>query len=616
MNAGYEHADHESLQHAATPPRPPLQALQPLPALRRVGRSVAQYPGSPPSLPDAQRNARLIADPDQRRLVFESLCATSAAGLAFDAQRLEPLGRVQLCEDGTVLLAPGLAGRRLVLQVCGPFAAYRLTWEPGRGCVLDAIEVLSARVERRTGVSARVRFRYAPGIDAASVEPMEQSDTRCEATVLDVSSGGLAFFVASADALPAVGRTLEGCTITWKRGPSLDVRAHVVHACPHADGWRVGVRLEAELDVLQAWCEHVEGLQFSETARPELDAEQVWNAYADSGYLHIGGKTSAAFERGKLAFARAQRLLARAPRVGALFTGGGATQPEAYVHQVQCWPRSWLLYQLCRLPRGRSLRTSDDGILASLYEHCYAFVLAAGAEWMVTYTHASDTTYTHRLHYEHALKLAPHQGCTLPFEAIEISGVRGPSKDAFVGTASAGEIAATARALAARFPAPYLASTRLDRADLGLDDLDGLWRGSGLERRREVLVARRDGRAVAAAILDMATPGLHVYGLLDKVRLVELEAGGERAFDGLLAAAHERYVVTGHTSCVYFRELGAPAPGSGIEHASMGKANINVLGRAAAASFLEHVFLLLSKTVNHARGQRPSYRIPPAASRP
>lgn len=557
---------------------------------------------------EPHRSARSISDPSQRQLVFESLCAAGAAGLALDPDGLEPLGRIQLCEDGTLLLAPGLAGKRLLLRVCGPFATYRMAWDASHGCSLDSLEVLSDRVERRTAVSARVRFRYQ--LERASGERSAQRD----APVLDVSSGGLCFFVESAAEVPPVGDAVAPCTITWKRGPSLSVRGHVVHAGPHAHGWRVGVRLEGNSEVLEVWREHVEGLQFPETLRPEANAELAWNAYADSGYLQIGGKSSAAFARGRAAFVRAQRLLARSPWVGALFTGGPSSHPEAYVHQVQCWPRSWLLFQLCRLPRGRSLRTSDDGILLRLYEHCYAFVLAAGADWMVTYTHSSDTAYTHRLHCEHARTLAPDEGCTLPFEAIEISGVRAPAPDgAAVGAATAAEMAATARALEARYPFPYLAAMALDRADLGTSALGRLWQGSGLERSREVLVARRDGRALAAAILDMASPGLHVYGLLDKIRLVALESGGEGEFENLLAAAQGRYAATGHASSVYFRDPDAPALTSRIVHASMGRANISVLARSAAAGFLEHVFLLLSKTINHSRDQRGSYRPPPSA---
>jgi hypothetical protein len=565
---------------------------------------------------EARRVARPIADPNRRQLVFESLCAAGAAGLALDPDRLHPLGRVQLCEDGTVLLARGLAEQPLLLQVCGPFAAYRLAWDTDPGVRLDSIEVLSDRVERRIGVSARVRFRYALAGDRLDEPRPAPRDSRREATVLDVSSGGLAFLVEGGAELPRIGSALVECSITWKRGPSLDVRAHVVHVDVHADGWRVGVRLAGEADVLRTWREHVEGLQSPETLRPEPDPELLWNAYAESGYLRIAGKSAAAFQHGKTAFARAQRLLARAPEVGAIFSAGPSAYPEAYVHQVQCWPRAWLIFQLCRLPNGRSLRTSDDGILLSLYEHCYAFVLAAGAEWMVTYTHASDTAYSHRLHCEHALTLAPHEGCVLPFETIEITGVREPllgSPGVTLAAATPSEMAATARALAARFPAPYLAAMALDSDDLGVSALDRLWLGSGLERRREVLVARRGQRAVAAAILDMASPGLHVYGLLDKVRVVELEDGGRHEFEDLLAAAQRRYAATGRSSCVYFRDLDAPGLTGRIVHASMGQANINVLARSAAASFLEHVFLLLSKTVNHAKRQRPSYRPPPAA---
>jgi hypothetical protein len=545
------------------------------------------------------RLGNAITDTAQQQQVLEGLCALQAAGLAYDPLTQERLGPVQLREDGTLLLAASIGRRQLLLQLVSYHAAYCLHWEPTTGFILSSLQRFADRVQRRCGVSARVKLQLRPWAD---------SEVSAEGTVVDVSSGGLAFTVERASHLPVKGQRLRHCMVSWKGGSDLSLDVEVAQLSCHGPRLRVGVRL---IDAPAEWRDLVEDLQFSESFRGDVPADQVWSAYVASGYLNISGRESANFEEERPAFRRAQELLAKAPDVGALFSGGRRGQPEAHIHHLQAWPGSWINIHLCRLAKGRTLRTSDDAILLHLYEHCYGFAVAdPQTRWFVTYTHAQDTAYSHRLHCEFARGLSGGAGCVIPFEPIEVHGSAEMSGDEQgIADAAPAELELLRRILGRQLPLSYLKAVALAEDDLGIASMTQAWEGSGLSRGREVLVARRAGRVVAAAVLDYSSRGMHVYGLLDKVRLIEVDPVGRGDFDRLLAAAHRRYAARGQRKFVYFRELQAPLVAPGLAPASLGRAHINVVSRDQFGSFLEHVFLLHSRTMNHSRLDGRSYTV-------
>jgi hypothetical protein len=533
-----------------------------------------------------------------------ALNALQPAGTAYEPGSGVYLGPVQLREDGTLLVAPGLGRRPLFVQLSGYHAAYTVEWEPSSGFLLDTLHEFAERVQKRSGVSSRVRLRY-------------QLDARrsAEGIIVDVSSGGLGFTCDAESGVPRLGARLFGCSLTWKGGPELPLDLEVKRVSREDQHVRVGARL---LDPVQQWYELVEELQFPETARGSADFDHVWSAYVTSGYLEISGKQSKSFELGRAAFSEAQARLATAPEVGAIFSGGRRVVPEAYVHHLQAWPGAWINVHLCRLPLGRTLKTSDDGVLLRLYEHCYGFAAARpDTRWLVTYTHANDTAYSHRLHCEFARGLVGSEGCVIPFEAIEIGGVAAiaDADPCELGEPTRAELATLCEQFEEQLPGPYLDAMALRAPDLGVSAMQRAWQGSGLQRSREVLVARRGGQAVAAAVLDFSSPGMHVYGLLDKVRVLAVEPAGYDDFGRLLAAAYQRYARRGVDKFIYFRGLDAPPPDEQVKSASLGNANINVVARGQLGRFLEHVFVCHAQSLNHVRADGRSYSaVPPRHS--
>ena len=91
----------------------------------------------------------------------------------------------------------------------------------------------------------------------------------------------------------------------------------------------------------------------------------------------------------------------------------------------------------------------------------------------------------------------------------------------------------------------------LDR--LALNELNSLYGASGLERRREIIVAERGSSFEGFALLEISSHGLNLSELTNHftVHLVNGDGTTRRA---LIAAARDRYCELGRTTCVSLSE--------------------------------------------------------------
>jgi hypothetical protein len=92
------------------------------------------------------------------------------------------------------------------------------------------------------------------------------------------------------------------------------------------------------------------------------------------------------------------------------------------------------------------------------------------------------------------------------------------------------------------------------RERLELHEVAETWRTAGLERERHILVARRDGVALAALVLELGPPGTNLFRLLDAARLFPLAPEGREASVALLDEARRWYARRGRTTFVFLRE--------------------------------------------------------------
>src|SRR5690606_8206527 len=103
-------------------------------------------------------------------------------------------------------------------------------------------------------------------------------------------------------------------------------------------------------------------------------------------------------------------------------------------------------------------------------------------------------------------------------------------------------------------PAQYLQALDLCEARINLAAARARWGAAGLERDRQIFVAYQGRERMAAAVVESASEGAHLYGLLDCLRLYPLRSGGEGGFRALLNAAHAWFAARGRQQFTYLEE--------------------------------------------------------------
>jgi hypothetical protein len=541
-----------------------------------------------------RRASRSFDEREERTNVFRSLCAQRCPGVTYNALTGQFVGEAQLTNDGTLLIPAGAGNATLQVEVSSYSAVYRFVRDAADKNAPQRLERFADRKQVRIRVCQRVSLRF---------EHPELGGPPLECEVLDFSVRGFAFALDPKQPALKINTILPRLEVRWKGGTCPWFEAEVRYCRRNVQGecWRVGVRLTGPKRSLDEWYGMVAQLLYPNTHAGGVGAEALWQLYARSGYFQLSGKSLSSFSHELPTFSAVQALLEEAPEIGASFSAGSIENPVASCHQVQVWPGSWLFFHLCRSPRDRSLSDSDDRVLIDLYARAYGFVEThPDTRWLVSYTQAK-AGLTRALHYRHVEHASDGtNACAVAAEVIEIRGVRaeGWSPRVEVAEASADEARLMRRSLARTSPTAYVAATGLAHDTLDISPLSVQWRRAGLERRRDLLVARRDGRLAAGAILDFTSPGTHLYGLLDQVRLVRLSSEADECFDALLAIAHAHYQAANRTKFVYLRMLEAPPVGPALLTNSLGITHINVFHIDLLGDFMEHVYLTLSRNLH------------------
>ncbi len=531
-------------------------------------------------------------DAKYRSLAWTALSALGATGVARSTDNPDAVGAATLSRDGILLVAPsvGVGPYEVALESYG--VCYRFHW-PYAGSFPKRMSLVARRATRRCRVSSRVRLTV--GTDA-------HRDSCAELMVHDVSDGGVGVVDESDEPLFVAGQRLPRVKVAWKGGEELTSEAKVTHISrnPSHQGYRYGIELRLDAGARRRWGQFVDGLLAPRASLNSVHPNSLLEAYQSSGYMNLSGKRPEDFARLRQWFLSSSERLLAAGHVGATFAAGEVTRPEAFCHQAQVWPGSWLFYQLCRLPNGRTLATSDDQVLVDLYQRAFSFVQRQPeARWLVTYIQA-DAGYSR----------AVHCGCVERWPAInatdvrrvtvlaidcqsDISGVA--SRESELVTSDE-DVATVAALLRARLPHAYVEATGLGDPVLKINRLEKQWEAAGLERWRRVVVAKRQGSVVGAAVLEAASPGMHLFGLLDCVRIFTFTDDSPGVVRDLLLEAKRWYVTLGRSQFIYFkdRQFDAYTPDQG---ASLGDSDIVVQAVDRIPLLLEHVYQLAAPSM-------------------
>lgn len=447
--------------------------------------------------------------------------------------------------------------------------------------------VIRRRQLRRVGVpsGARVLLRGTAGGSEISLDlPMH-----------DVSFGGVAGLID-----PSLGPQLQpgvevsDVIVTWRGGPSLRFTGEIRHRSPdpNRNVELLGLLLyDASEDQRERWTREVETLLYPQTRSYGHDYESIWNLFEESGYFDISdqARSSTDFQLMRSSFETAYKKIESAPHLGCLATYESPTRVETSISGLRAWTRSWFGTQLARNPTRPHIANSDSVPLRDIIYHVYE---RAGAnpdlDWIVHYVRDDAPSFSQALFRD--LVLSVPSACGVPFEVWRLKvTMLGDTTAPDVHVATPRQVKKVLAKLGDLRPRPYLEALDLLPETFDQAELKREWDLHGLERDREMLVAVEDGQLVAAAVLETMEDGLHVYGLLDGVRLFELAPGGRQQFSALLLGANEWFCSMGKSYFVCFDEDGVPEIMRSVGAESMGAAVTTFLPRLATTELLERV---------------------------
>jgi len=536
-----------------------------------------------------------LREPSEIRAVLRLLVERGASATVDDAGRIVRLHAESYDEaagEVTFRMLGAPPRPPFVVVAPGYNAVYRLLVRSMRAgderlCVAlpDAVERVRSRRSQRVPVAEglRVSFDHPLFPERRVVRP-----------VLDLTHDGLAFAADNSCVALDAGIDIPFMLVERPTGEVIGLRARIQNrrATEDDDALAYGCTIEAhderDADRWRATCEE---LLFPQTRR---GAAEVWSVYRDSGYFGLSD-TLDGFEHLRTSYVEASRALASAPELGCQTSWPAHGPAVATVTNLRLYPSTWFSYHLAVRPeRAVALRASE--VLRELYrqyiEHCIA---QPGARWQMAYVQES-AHWSMRVHVD-VPRRYQDQGHALvrDFRALQVRSVGAArpaqSAGAFeVQSASDVEAHRALRSLRARLPAQYCDALEYD------DDPDRFrllawkrtWSQSRLERDRDLLIATEHGVPVAAGVVEAAQPGLHLFGLLDTLRMYALAPAGERAFEALLDGARAWFRQHNRRSFCYLEEEGSLST-DGTDVKLMSRAMMTLLSIERLPEMLEHL---------------------------
>lgn len=443
------------------------------------------------------------------------------------------------------------------------------------------------------------QFRRVEGVADAVAHfkhPLWPDALGFERPLVDVSFAGIAFTADPVKDALYVGLRLDHIEITFGDKPPIRLKGTVRSLTTVNGVTTCGVSVAPEESDAFHWTSFVMNRLNQTTSHGEEYAEQLWDLYTDSGYFNLSGKDPKEFESLSKSFRFVMEKTKLNPWLSFHCVWPSPGRIEASLSAMKVYGGTWMLHQLAKrkIVQGSSRRILRDTYLRA-FEHVHA---DAKANWILCY-HEAHIRWTHKAHVSFA-KQFESTGLTIarPFRLMEAECRTRPDatepSSFTVNRASPEEQAMLLEVLERTFPRVYREGADLVPERLDLAEAKKNWSALGLERDREVWVARRRGFPVAAAILEVGETGTNLFRLLDSLRLIALQPDGASGFLALIEKAKSWFLARGKESFVYIQEEGDS------EHVQ--QANFRDLGAGVAwglhidlvPDFLEQICELLS----------------------
>lgn len=370
------------------------------------------------------------------------------------------------------------------------------------------------------------------------------------------------------------------------------------------DHERLGLRIaHPMLDYLR-WSNVVEDLLYPGTKCSPEYAGKVWDLFGQCGYFLLAGRTMESFKRLEKAYHSVNRILENAPQLykQTVWVNKSDDQVIGSATILKVYSGTWLGYHMAKLPGKAPDGTDGREILRELnfrsFEHMQR---DPELEWCHG-TVRQDASWTRYAYYEFTDRMHSDEVFMVPFTAMELYAEKPvvAANGAFEASeATEAEKALLLQNLEQTRPLAYRAAIDLEKKSLDLAKNKRLWRGQRLERDREIFVSRKDGVPQAAAVVEMVPDGIHVFQLLNLVRLYPLFEGGEASYADLLEEVRnwfdefekERFVVYLEDSTFMEDELAEQC-------INLGRADMLFCSAERVPELLENIYQIAAPKLN------------------
>ena len=339
---------------------------------------------------------------------------------------------------------------------------------------------------------------------------------------------------------------------------------------------------------------------WEESAHPHTQAGQTWiedhwDLFLASGFFHLSNKQPTDFSQLKKQFSQASQIFDQHPELGCQSVWPSERGVEATVSTMKMYEKAWLIYQVAKYKKNEGIPFPGRHILRSIFLRAmeHPTIHDEDCDWIVAFSEA-HIKWNKAMLVDFADKYASVDwGYSTAFHLMEGSAVTLPTlptKGLKISRATEDERAIVLQKLQQQYPIAYTQPLDLCEERFMLPTLTSSWQDVGLQRHRDMLVAKRGGQIVACAALECGSIGTSLFGLSDSVRCYSLAPSGRQAYPALLESCREWFASRGHTRFLYINELSQTDHATQLGFKDLGKGYFFTLSKHIIPDILEHIY--------------------------
>ncbi|NOJ77138.1 hypothetical protein HNV28_01990 [Myxococcus xanthus] len=447
------------------------------------------------------------------------------------------------------------------IDVIGHNSAYRMRLEAGTP---DGQRFTSPLPD----VLFRIRHRWhrrspAPeGVRVTFHHPLWREQGEMERAVLDLSFSGMCIRCRPEDLLfPGLLPPL--LELHTPDGQSISLRGEIRYVTSaRADGTVLcGLSVSPYSSDEARWVRFVSQTTNPNTCTSDVQEEGLWDVFTLSGFFSLANKSSQEFDALKQAFSHMAKRAAEVPQLFCQAVWPSERGPEATLSIMKSYRHTWMGHQVAKRPGKPAIKGLEPGrIMHDLYVRCFEHPQSdADFRWAVAYVEGLNPwiARAHVRYGERHMAANPELAFTRKVHMMDIytAELTGRLHEGItVSPATSAELTLLTDHIAHSRPSCYVEALDFTRDRIDMRAVQGQWNTFGLEREREVLIARRNGVALAAAVLELGQQGTNLYSLLDMARLFPLSDAGPSTYVALVDAARRWYAARHRRSFHYLCE--------------------------------------------------------------